>query len=1320
LALGLLVCGGTGGAAGCGEDEKACVTGAQGCPCYPNRTCHGGLYCGPAGLCEAVAADAGTADASALDGGAPDGGEAVSCLFDNDCDRHALAQGYLCRDGWCVPCESAGDCVASAHYGAGATCDATGRCHPQPSCLQAGCPEGVCDELSGRCRDPKPCSQVGCALGQLCQEATGQADAECLPDCEEGMAWNPVDGVCELIPDNCRTDRENSILADCDAQLRSCVEQEGGAHCGECFVGFVDHGGVCEPVVSCTALSCEAEHRRCVPSGEHSDAYCGDCQAGYTERFGVCELQPGATCDGVSPESILDQCAALGRECLEDPSGAGCGNCVTGRVENPQTGVCEVAVTCAELSCDALHRDCVETWNGQCTTCLPLYEEDPATGECRCQAGYLPDGAGSCEPIRTCADIQAGCQAAGELCVEATADHHAECQKCPAGQAWYDHQQACLLCAPCTRPGETGRVYPVASLGGHCVCETEPGYYHSESGLGGTFACDQDGDGWLTADARLALEAPAGSAEKENARCELRTIDRFVLENEWGERKEVLLSGYSFLYEPVPLYEPVNRDRADKLVNDYDYNNPLLSNYAPPLGDGGRELQPAELNPLTKACAAGFTNVNARYADYNADGHPDVDDPGVADSRADPEGRIFAMFSYFLELHRGYYEAGPNPPHGQYVIAEKSRGLYGVPGSRVALRYPAGRLQWRECRRHGDAEHTPGGAPYTMDFAQYGEEASCDWGGAPGSWCGMSHHSQFKCLLVTAPANLDPALPHHLTTTEVSGGYQPNQCAALPQSDGPVTPGASNPSDPALQCEVGPLPAAGQLVWGAAKFEDYGHADAPHADYLRGCVNECVEQASLPPDQRCQGLPPVHCRGLVDDYGRLFCYRPIELVTVPMAGQSFAMGSPPAEAHRHADETQHPVSFTSDFYYDALEVMQTEVTQDQFSEIMGYNPSRFSCSGTVCPVEQVSWYDALAFANVLSDLEGLPRCYDVGEGNVTFVCADLTEEPLYLDPYTPARSYYGQYCRDHGGIVDITDHQATYQWLHPSGHAGIVYDTWKCDGYRLPTEAEWEFLARAGTQTPMYGGTPTASACDPDPILGAVAWYCGNAGASTRGVTLRAANAFGLYDMIGNVWEWVFDRHDAYATSLEVNPEHRPFDESDVPVARGGAWNRGAGDARAARRNVLAPGEKNFGVGFRLVRTLFSHDLSRYELVTDHLTWQDAEQDCQSRGGHLVSIGSVQEQHLLRKVVGGYNFVNQTDIESVWIGLEDRVTEGVWVWSDGSPTTVQFWDWGEPNNSGNEDCVESEIRTGGYRQEEQELWNDLSCATAQPYVCEYP
>ena len=178
---------------------------------------------------------------------------------------------------------------------------------------------------------------------------------------------------------------------------------------------------------------------------------------------------------------------------------------------------------------------------------------------------------------------------------------------------------------------------------------------------------------------------------------------------------------------------------------------------------------------------------------------------------------------------------------------------------------------------------------------------------------------------------------------------------------------------------------------------------------------------------------------------------------------TFTMGSPESELGRSTRETQHGVTLTRDFYLSAA-----ETTQAQWLAVMGTNPSGFpGCDD--CPVETVSWYDAVDYCNALSALEGLDPAYEVNGTDVNW------------DP--------------------------------------------SANGYRLPTESEWEYACRAGTETAFYNGEIIDISCN-DPNLDQIGWYCGNRGAwyepdgRPAEVGQKLPNAWNLYDMTGNVFEW--------------------------------------------------------------------------------------------------------------------------------------------------------------------------------------------------------
>ena len=248
---------------------------------------------------------------------------------------------------------------------------------------------------------------------------------------------------------------------------------------------------------------------------------------------------------------------------------------------------------------------------------------------------------------------------------------------------------------------------------------------------------------------------------------------------------------------------------------------------------------------------------------------------------------------------------------------------------------------------------------------------------------------------------------------------------------------------------------------------------------------------------------------------------------------TFTMGSPVAEPGRDTDETEHSVTLSRSF-----EMMETEVTQDQFYDMLAYRPSSFGSCGGDCPVERVSWHEAAAYANALSASASLAQCYTCTGSGTTVSC-------------TPSTTY-------------STPHD--------------------CPGYRLPTEAEWEYAARAGTTTGTYNGTSTYTDCTmPNDVVNPIAWFCGNSGPSTHPVGDRTPNAWGLYDILGNVWEWCSDWHDTYPGT--VTDPWGPGTGS-TKVIRSGSWGDNARGIRAADRINYTPILVDSHLGFRLVRTL--------------------------------------------------------------------------------------------------------------------------------------
>ncbi len=283
-------------------------------------------------------------------------------------------------------------------------------------------------------------------------------------------------------------------------------------------------------------------------------------------------------------------------------------------------------------------------------------------------------------------------------------------------------------------------------------------------------------------------------------------------------------------------------------------------------------------------------------------------------------------------------------------------------------------------------------------------------------------------------------------------------------------------------------------------------------------------------DEDCDGF--IDCRPGAECTAFGGCAPIVDYVII--AAGTFTMGSPDSEPGRKSDEPLHQVTLTHSF-----EIQATEVTQRQFFAMMGYQPGCNMTCGDDCPVECLDWHEAAAYCNALSLSFGYEQCY---------TCT--------------------------GSMDGVT--------CEPSAIFASPYD---CPGYRLPTEAEWEYSATAGRSEGTYNGTSTLTHCEnPNTVLDPIAWFCGNAGSQRHRVGTAIANPWLLYDMLGNVQEWCHDWYGAYTG--DVSDPWGPV-SGEGRVIRGGAWNATAAAARTSSRNFGDPfNSVAVSLGFRIVRTL--------------------------------------------------------------------------------------------------------------------------------------
>jgi len=284
---------------------------------------------------------------------------------------------------------------------------------------------------------------------------------------------------------------------------------------------------------------------------------------------------------------------------------------------------------------------------------------------------------------------------------------------------------------------------------------------------------------------------------------------------------------------------------------------------------------------------------------------------------------------------------------------------------------------------------------------------------------------------------------------------------------------------------------------------------------------------------------------------RIALYSSMGISLVRIQSGTFAMGSPGTELGRYDDETQHPVILSDGFYMGIY-----PVTQDQYEAVMGTgtNPSHFIAgpdTGEVQgrrPVETVSWFDAIVFCNKLSEKEHLNPAYEIQESS-----ADAGSWTIDTTKW--------------GEVPDSTSHANFARWNGVRMVSGAT-------GYRLPSEAQWEYACRAGTVTMYSFGNDAA-------LLGQYAWYGSNSGIKTHEVGKKLPNAWGLYDMHGNIWEWCWDWYGLYNSSSQPDPQG-PSVGSDR-IRRGGCWYNTNINVRSALRDADDPSGKDNNIGFRVM-----------------------------------------------------------------------------------------------------------------------------------------
>ncbi len=307
-----------------------------------------------------------------------------------------------------------------------------------------------------------------------------------------------------------------------------------------------------------------------------------------------------------------------------------------------------------------------------------------------------------------------------------------------------------------------------------------------------------------------------------------------------------------------------------------------------------------------------------------------------------------------------------------------------------------------------------------------------------------------------------------------------------------------------------------------------------HADLIIRDIHGEGGQVVVPESENKIVTPDKNKKGKAEKIGNT------EMVYIE--GGTFTMGSPESEKDRGKDkgkdEKQHKVTVSS--YW----MGKYEVTQKQYIDITGTDPSYFK--GDNLPVERVSWYDAVEYCNKLSEKNGLKPYYKIE--------IDKSQK----DPNNKNSGDYLKY------TVTILGG----------------------NGFRLPTEAEWEYACRGGTTTVFHFGDSLDSTMA---NFNGNYPYNGNKRAyreKTTDVGSFKPNAYGLYDMHGNVWEWCWDRYEEgyYIKSPAKDPEGG--ESGKYRVLRGGSWFDIGSDLRSANRLSIGAGNRGLLFGFRVVRSV--------------------------------------------------------------------------------------------------------------------------------------
>jgi hypothetical protein len=692
---GAVADGGSGSDAVGAETDAACTAGSEGCSCGSDGTCGDGLACKAGKTCvKPFDCPLGVAGCGCKDGGLCDdpllcfgGGVGLpTCVTPSACPpgqsgcacvEGACGGGLFCKDG--KTCQAANNCPASAKgcpcanslCGAGLFCDSSkGLCSDAATCTKgvAGCP---CDAVNGCGVD------LACGATSTCET------------CPYGTKGCPCGSGCGT-----------ALLCDGGKCIDDvCFGKDGTAGCAckdgtTCADGAWCKQGLCK--------TCEADGPGCS---------CGankPCATGLTCKDAV-DLASGAT---------ISACSS----CADNPGAVGCaatadGLCLAGNTLNAATQLCELCQP-GKLGCDCTAQNGCDQplkcnqLSGQCVQCKAT-SGCPCTSKAECGSGFVCDG--QIKACQACALGADGCDCNGvgaESCVDGDyCDPAGVCAPCKPNKPGCPlscnvefpspvkvvGKNTCASCpGNCTAVGETGNVVTAQTGNGTCMCETKVGYFF-EATTGKTEPCDADGDGWIRQTALDAMRSK-DTAIAANARClpVLHRVTLFGLVNELGVALPVeltsVLDAATYKTGTLKVDGEGGIVLAEPLLMD-DEN--LLSEAAKkggfPMFAGARPPHANEINPLTKSCASAS-------ADFNGNGIADVEEwSGHPKAKPDAISQLSVKFSYWIELHRGWYGKVPAPVTLDPFALPAEPTPSGLPGDQTPATLPQDSTEYQQC-----------------------------------------------------------------------------------------------------------------------------------------------------------------------------------------------------------------------------------------------------------------------------------------------------------------------------------------------------------------------------------------------------------------------------------------------------------------------------------------------------------------------------------------------------------------------------------------------------------------------------------------------